>query len=675
MLSIFPRRSIGTPRRGFGTSRVKRSSCLLICMMLLLGQFLVFSPVTRAEVPRPTRQVSRKEIPLPTPRSHYEQFKPGASGLPLLMALLKEFNPEIQKVLLDFAKASGLQDVSTADLESEIKKLQSLAEGAGIKPAAAPISKEQAVALLKKVDWAPVRPLLLEFFVHQSKVLDMIPPSWGAIAGPIVHDSLLYFLDHLSEDRLLDKLVSLALLPPGTSRGDYLIEFVSKVPSLQKMGQILARNPDLSPDYRKSLQGLESGIRTMSGEEMAQFITADIGKPQIDKYQMQFADKLFGEASVGATILATGIPPGSTTRRQMICKIVKPYVLVYLPEDLAIIDGIAAYFTTNHDFYQLGSMPLVEIFKEIRKSLTNEINIVEEQKNFIRAREYYKGSQKVIVPEIFPISTNHVTVMEFITGEKITSAFTGDAKQRAIMARRLTDVMTVDVIFAAKSEAIFHGDPHAGNVYHFTGDPKTPYKIALIDWGLMGTFPRQDRIALMQLILGVQLGDAKRLHKYAGALLEHGLPTEPEKLQRIDALIAETIKPKPGRGSFQALQELLFGLIEQGYATKFTLNLFIKSQITIAGILVELDPTLKQDDYLTQQVTAMVKKELPKRLFLLPAWNYRGYRSLLSNGDIMSMARNKPKKPKTEKTATTKPVSSLNAPVQLQTWERLSFEY
>jgi ubiquinone biosynthesis protein len=671
MFSAFSNHTTRNSRR----SRLGRGTCLLVCTILCLGQFQLFSPVTRAEnLPR-TLQASRKEIPLPTPRSHYEQFKPGASGLPLLMDLLKEFNPEIQRVLLDFAKASGLQDVSTVDVEAEIKKLQSLAESAGVKPAAPPISKEQAVALLKKVDWAPVRPLLLEFFVHQSKVLDMIPPSWGTIAGPIVHDSLLYFLDHLSEDRLLDKLVSLALLPPGTSRGDYLIEFVSKVPSLQKMGQILARNPDLSPDYRKSLQGLESGIRTMSGEEMAQFITADIGKPQIDKYQMQFADKLFGEASVGATILATGIPPGSTTRRQMICKIVKPYVLVYLPEDLAIIDGIAAYFTTNHDFYQLGSMPLVEIFKEIRKSLTNEINIVEEQKNFIRAREYYKGSKKVIVPEIFPISTNHVTVMEFITGEKITSAFTGDAKQRAIMARRLTDVMTVDVILAAKSEAIFHGDPHAGNVYHFIGDPKNPYKIALIDWGLMGTFPRQDRIALMQLILGVQLGDAKRLHKYAGALLEHGLPAEPEKLQRIDALIAEIIKPKPGRGSFQALQELLFGFIEQGYATKFTLNLFIKSQITIAGILVELDPTLKQDDYLTEQVTAMVKKELPKRLLLLPAWNYRGYRSLLSNGDIVSMARNKPKKPKADKTAATKPVSSLKAPVPTRNWERLSLGY
>jgi ubiquinone biosynthesis protein len=375
------------------------------------------------------------------------------------------------------------------------------------------------------------------------------------------------------------------------------------------MGQILARNPDLAPDYQTALEDLENGIHTMTREELVQFITEDIGKPGIDEYQVQFANKILAEASVGAVIRATFIKPGTTARQEAICKVVKPYVLVDLPEDLTILDGLAGYFTINHDFYQLGSMPLVEIFREIEKSLTNEINIVDEQQNFIRAREYYRNSTKVVVPEIFPISTKHVTFMQFIAGEKITSAFPGDTKQRAVMARRLTDVMTVDVIFATKPVAIFHGDPHPGNVYHVTGDPQNPYLIALLDWGLMGTFPRQERLALMQLILGVKFADAKRLHKYAGALLDQGLPTDPEKVKKIDALIAEIIKPKPGRSSFAALQELLFGLIAQGYATKFTLNIFIKSQVTIAGELVELDPTLSQDVYSQQRITALVKKE------------------------------------------------------------------
>jgi len=667
MFSLSSRQPRGTPRRYFLTARIRRCNCLLICTLLVLGSFLPFCPISRAEITRPTLQTPRKELPLPTPRSHYETFKPGTSGLPLLLDLLKEFEPETQKVLLRFAIASGLQDLAARpDLVSAVdfKKIQALAAEAGL-PKAPPIVKEQAIALIKRTNWTEHKPLLLEFFLHQAQILEMIPEKWGSIWGPIVHDAMLYFLDHLSDDRLLDKLVSLALLPPGTSRGDYLKEFVSKVPSLQKLGQILARNPDLSPDYRKALQDLENGIHTMTREELVTFITEDVGKPSIDKYQVQFADHILAEASVGAVIKATTIPPGGTVRRQAICKVVKPYVLTYMPEDLSIISGLASYFTVNHDFYELGSMPLVEIFKELGKSLADEINITDEQKNFIRAREYYKGSKKVVVPEIFPISTAHVTFMEFIAGQKITSAFPGDSRQRAIMAKRLSDVMTGDVIFSPKSEAIFHGDPHPGNVYHITGNPKNPYLIGLLDWGLMGTFPRKDRIALMQLILGVQLGDAKRLHNNVGALLDNGLPTSPEKVQKIDALIAKVIIPKPGRGSFDALEELLFGLIEQGFATKFTLNIFIKSQITIAGELTELDPSLKQDELLEKQVTALVKKEMPKRLLCtawFPCWNSHGYQSLLSNADVMDARHIK--KPKETKAPPPKTVSVPKAQVQ-----------
>jgi hypothetical protein len=88
------------------------------------------------------------------------------------------------------------------------------------------------------------------------------------------------------------------------------------------------------------------------------------------------------------------------------------------------------------------------------------------------------------------------------------------------------------------------------------------------------------------------------------------------------------------------------GLVEQGYATKFNLNLFIKSQITIAGILAELDPTLEQDKYLRQRVAGLVKKEFPKRILQtlwFPAWNSRNYRSMLSNQDVIDQLFKKPK--------------------------------
>jgi len=135
------------------------------------------------------------------------------------------------------------------------------------------------------------------------------------------------------------------------------------------------------------------------------------------------------------------------------------------------------------------------------------------------------------------------------------------------------------------------------------------------------------------------------LKKYAGFLLEGGMPTDPAKVQRIDAVIADVAMPKPGRGSFDALSDLIEGLIAEGYATKLSLTLFIKSQLTVAGIIPELDPTLDQDVYLTKRVTGLVKSEIPMRLVntvFFWNWDSHGYRSLLSNKDLMDSRKKKP---------------------------------
>jgi len=91
---------------------------------------------------------------------------------------------------------------------------------------------------------------------------------------------------------------------------------------------------------------------------------------------------------------------------------------------------------------------------------------------------------------------------------------------------------------------------------------------------------------------------------------------------------------------------LLLALVQEGYATRFNLNLFVKSQVTISGILAELDPTFKQDDYVEKKISGLVWKELPKRLLYtlwFPAWNSRSYRSLVSNEDIKDFIFGKPK--------------------------------
>ena len=242
------------------------------------------------------------------------------------------------------------------------------------------------------------------------------------------------------------------------------------------------------------------------------------------------------------------------------------------------------------------------------------------------------------MPELYEISTPNVTVMDFVEGVKVSDAFPGDQKARAMVARRLSNALTYDVIFNRRDVAIFHGDPHAGNVYHVTTGTGDRYRLALLDWGLLGEFTLQERKQLLQILFGIQSGQRKKLQRNIGVLIEGGLlDSEPER-ERIDQAIEDVRNSLSGQGSFVLLEAISTELAKQGYEIPFNVALFVKSQLTISGILHELDPELKQDQLVMQQLRGQVMKEFPKRfLYALSVvkWSSRDFDSLLSTGDVM----------------------------------------
>jgi ubiquinone biosynthesis protein len=537
--------------------------------------------------------------------------------LKLFTELMAEADPAVQKMMLELASVPVAESLTK-------------------------LPRSDAHAMLRAVDWKKWKAPVLEVFLHHSNVLDVIPPSSKEWI-PVVHDGLLYFLDHLDQERLIGRFLDLVYLPPDSGRGERILQFASRTPTFQKIGQILARNTGLEADIQKALQTLENTVQTASYEELVESIKSSLGREVIETYDLKLADRILAEASVGAVIRASLRLPGETERREVVCKVIKPYVLRAITEEGEIIDQLTRYFAGQSDFYELGGMPLTEMFQEIRKSMANEIRIESEQQNLLLAAKYYQKNSKILVPRLYPFSTKQVTVMEFVRGGKISGAFAGDGRQRAIMARRLSDALTSGVIFSKDEEALFHGDPHAGNVFHVSNDPKDPYRIALLDWGLFGLFPRAQRAQLVQLMLGIQLNDARRLRKHLGALVEGETPTNPAKVARLDKAIAETLQQRSKRSNFDTLGDLIVRLGKEGYVLRFNITLFIKSQVTIAGILAGLDPELKQDDHLMKRASRLVRRELPKRLLYaiwIPAWNSHSYGSMLSNEDVKDVLMN-----------------------------------
>jgi len=561
-----------------------------------------------------TPPLLRAEIPLPTPAEHYDSFDPETEGPLLFSSIFSELEPSQQSLILG------------------------LMEGPGSKGQPRP-SRDKLIAQLKTVDWTRWRPQVLELLLHRSHVLEAVPDKardWL----PIVHDSLLFFLDHLGEERLLERLLNQASLPEDAPRAEQVLQFLSQTPTLQKIGQIFARNPEVPSDLREALQVLENSLKTTSRDQVTEFILQEIGPETVEEYQVHFAEEVLAEATVGVILRCTLVLPGETRVREAVAKVIKPYAMSALQEELEIFDGLTRYFAEYSDSYAIGTILISDMFEEISVALSREIQVVDEQENLAKAGEYYQHNERVTVPELYPLSTEHVTFMGFIHGQKISDAFPGQPQARARLARRLVDILTLDVLLSPHEEALFHGDPHAGNVFHVLDNPQDPYRIALLDWGLSGEFSREQRAQLMQLFLGVRLNHAKRLRNHMGALIEGDDWASPQGQEVISIMVEETLAEKGQGRIFDVLGQLLSKAAQRGYKIRFNIGLFIKSQITIGGILSELDPELNQDQYLMDRISGQVFKEMPKRLLYtlwFPAWNSHSYPTQLSNEDVKDL--------------------------------------
>ena len=73
-------------------------------------------------------------------------------------------------------------------------------------------------------------------------------------------------------------IVALALaMSQNASRGETNLVFASKIPTLQKVGQIIARVDGDPPDVQQPPQTLETGIHTMTRDELVSHIEKDVG--------------------------------------------------------------------------------------------------------------------------------------------------------------------------------------------------------------------------------------------------------------------------------------------------------------------------------------------------------------------------------------------------------------
>jgi len=473
-----------------------------------------------------------------------------------------------------------LRGMSEGQLRAAIARL--------VPPSATPAQRVQAIAtMLSSPLGQSVRDTMARWIVDEIVPVDRLVPHPYLKWRPPVRDAMMFVVARLSPARLAPKLLEQLELPPKTSAEQRLLRLIAKVPGLQKLGQVIARNQHLRPVLRHALARLENGIRDVTAQEIRTIVLSELGQ-RIQRYEVRIAARILSEASVSAVVRFTWRNPATRRRERGVFKVLKPHIPEYFHEDMEYLQGLAQHFGDRHHTYGFPPQLIPDTFRKVRRLLQHEVNFRREQKTLSQAAELYRDIRWVRVPRVIrPLCAGRITALTEEQGIKVTSAAARlPSSRRRRLAEQLVEAMVAVPLLAAEDNVIFHGDPHAGNLlYHSpTGN------LVILDWALRERLGREQRRHLALLLLMLSLRDRVGAANEVRALSQRWISPRSARAQALRELVNEYLDELPVAriaGGADAMR-LLERAALQGLRFPRPLIMLSKALLTLDGILADV---------------------------------------------------------------------------------------
>src|SRR5579859_1330726 len=267
-----------------------------------------------------------------------------------------------------------------------------------------------------------LRDAMARWIVDEIVPVERLVPKAYLKWRPPVRDAMMFVVAHLSPARLAPKLLEQIELPPNTGPEARLLRLIAKVPGLQKLGQVIARNRHLHPALRKALSKLENGIRDVNPDDIREIVRQELGA-KAQAYDVKVSRTILKEASVSAVVRFTWRDPDTGTRQRGVFKVLKPHIPEYFAEDMDYLQGLAHHFGDRHHRYGFPAHLIPDTFHKVRRLLRHEVNFVREQKTLVEAASLYLTYSGIRIPEVIrPLCTRRITALTEERGIKVTSA-------------------------------------------------------------------------------------------------------------------------------------------------------------------------------------------------------------------------------------------------------------
>jgi ubiquinone biosynthesis protein len=461
-----------------------------------------------------------------------------------------------------------------------------------------------------------------EMLFGEASLTSVMPVEHAKFARP-VREALCQFLAGLTDAQQAKVLAGQARLPAEASFSERLGVLARCSPVLHKLGQVLARDQRLPEELRIQLRELESLEATVPQESIQRLVSLEIGN--LDGLGIRLLPAI-AEASV-AVVIPYEHRDSNPDTPQGVFKVLKPGIEQQLEHELGLLRKIGEHLDNRCEELQIPALDYEEAFEQARVKLQDEIQLENEQRHLVQAKKFFQDEPRVHIPTVLEHCTPRVTSMERLYGHKVTECYPGDVAAKRKLATWIAEALIATPVFSRQENPLFHGDPHAGNLF-LTHEGR----LGILDWSLCGRLGIPERTAIVQVLLAAIALDAQRMAEVMTGLADG---------QRVDsAALLRTANHwirRIRRGQFPGLGWLM-GLMDEAVQTarvrvSTDMALFRKSILTLEGVIAEVGEGQGQlDRTLTLQFLRSFASDLPLRWFNSPT--SRDYSTRVSNLDL-----------------------------------------
>ena len=259
-------------------------------------------------------------------------------------------------------------------------------------------------------------------------------------------------------------------------------------PTFVKLGQLLSTRVDLfSKEWIQAFETLQAQVSPLPFSLLEPVLLQSFPAPALEIFD-----------SIDTTPLAAGsiaqVHRAIYQGNDVVLKIQRPNIRQSIESDLRIMAFLAEVAESSIPSIQRYTPR--QVVRHFATSMRRELDFTREARASERIRENFRNTDYVAIPKIvWDFTSPLVSVQEYIKGIPANDLEGIDA---AGLDRHILAVRGVDAFLKmALEDGFFHADPHPGNFFYLEDN-----KLALIDFGLVGSLSDQRRKELAKLLQG-----------------------------------------------------------------------------------------------------------------------------------------------------------------------------